>query len=81
MIPMDNLRQVVANMVSSGLLKMEKKSEVNEEAATTVLTLNLGYVNKKTRVNINVPIKEEVKASFCLLLFLFIYICAWNIGV
>ena len=76
-IELDLLKQVLAVLIKAKLLydeEGESKEDVQmpeqgdgrdalEQSLTpdTVISLFLGYKNKKTRVNINVPLKAEIK--------------------
>jgi len=58
-IKMDLLLQVAQILLKSKLLS--SKDDENDLQVTSQLTLNTSYKNRKLRVNINVPMKAELK--------------------
>jgi len=58
-IKMDLLLQVAQILLKSKLLS--SKDDENDLQVTSQLSLNTGYKNRKLRVNINVPMKAELK--------------------
>lgn len=62
-IKMETLVQVLAVLFKAKFLVSEEDGELEESdiQATTLVKLFLNYKNKKFRININAPIKSEVK--------------------
>ena len=57
-MPFELLRQVLAILLKTRLLVGATESDLSE---TSELSTYRGYKNKKSKVNINVPLKMEVK--------------------
>ena len=80
-IPQDILLQVISILLKVRIVVCEEDDDPNNLTSESLISLFTNYKNKKLRVNINVPMKTEMKVCICSQLWLFTDTAKWMLAV